>query len=80
LIPLALKGIKFRPLGAAAILRRNLLIYGVGGVCAHLSAKFDNLPNPAVIAKPGKVAGMIWIMKSFQVLVESALIADTDTC
>ena len=32
LIPLALKGIKFRPLGAAAMLRRNLLIYGLGGV------------------------------------------------
>ncbi len=32
LIPLALKGIQFRPLGAAAILRRNLLIYGLGGV------------------------------------------------
>jgi K+-transporting ATPase ATPase B chain len=32
LIPLALKGIAYRPLGAAAILRRNLLVYGVGGV------------------------------------------------
>jgi len=32
LIPLALKGIKFRPLGAAAVLRRNLLVYGLGGV------------------------------------------------
>jgi K+-transporting ATPase ATPase B chain len=32
LIPLALKGIKYRPVGAAALLRRNLLIYGVGGV------------------------------------------------
>jgi K+-transporting ATPase ATPase B chain len=32
LIPLALKGIAYKPLGAAAILRRNLLIYGVGGV------------------------------------------------
>jgi K+-transporting ATPase ATPase B chain len=32
LIPLALKGVKFRPLGAAAVLRRNLLIYGLGGV------------------------------------------------
>jgi K+-transporting ATPase ATPase B chain len=32
LIPLALKGVKFRPLGAAKILQRNLLIYGVGGV------------------------------------------------
>jgi potassium-transporting ATPase ATP-binding subunit len=32
LIPLALKGIKYRPIGAAALLRRNLFIYGVGGV------------------------------------------------
>jgi K+-transporting ATPase ATPase B chain len=34
LIPLALRGVKFRALGAAAILRRNLLIYGVGGIIA----------------------------------------------
>jgi K+-transporting ATPase ATPase B chain len=32
LIPLALKGITYKPLGAAAILRRNLLVYGLGGV------------------------------------------------
>ncbi len=32
LIPLALKGIAYRPVGAAALLRRNLLIYGVGGL------------------------------------------------
>jgi len=32
LIPLALKGVKFRPASAVSILRRNLLIYGVGGV------------------------------------------------
>ena len=32
LIPLALKGISYKPFGAAAILRRNLLIYGLGGV------------------------------------------------
>ncbi|HEY5040463.1 MAG TPA: potassium-transporting ATPase subunit KdpB [Verrucomicrobiae bacterium] len=32
LIPLALRGVKFRPLGAVEILRRNLLIYGVGGM------------------------------------------------
>jgi len=34
LIPLALKGVKFRPAPAVAILRRNLLIYGLGGVIA----------------------------------------------
>jgi K+-transporting ATPase ATPase B chain len=34
LIPLALRGVKYRPLGAAALLRRSLLIYGVGGVIA----------------------------------------------
>ncbi len=32
LIPLALRGVKFRPLGAAKILARNLLIYGLGGI------------------------------------------------
>ena len=32
LIPLALKGVRYRPVGAPAILRRNLLIYGVGGL------------------------------------------------
>ena len=32
LIPLALKGVKYRPLGAAMLLRRNMLIYGLGGI------------------------------------------------
>jgi len=32
LIPLALKGIAYRPVGAAAMLRRNLLVYGIGGL------------------------------------------------
>jgi K+-transporting ATPase ATPase B chain len=34
LIPLALRGVKYRPLGAATVLRRSLLVYGVGGVIA----------------------------------------------
>src|SRR3984957_9610539 len=34
LIPLALRGVRFRPSGAAAILRRNVFIYGVGGIIA----------------------------------------------
>jgi K+-transporting ATPase ATPase B chain len=32
LIPLALRGVVYRPLGAALLLRRNLLIYGLGGI------------------------------------------------
>ena len=32
LIPLALKGVRYRPIGAASLLRRNLLVYGLGGV------------------------------------------------
>jgi K+-transporting ATPase ATPase B chain len=32
LIPLALRGVRYRPLGAAAVLRRSLLVYGLGGV------------------------------------------------
>ena len=34
LIPLALKGVSYKPIGASALLRRNLLIYGLGGVIA----------------------------------------------
>ncbi|MDN5285295.1 MAG: potassium transporter KtrB [Mucilaginibacter sp.] len=34
LIPLALRGVEYKPIGASALLRRNLLIYGVGGVIA----------------------------------------------
>lgn len=34
LIPLALKGVAYKPIGASALLRRNLLIYGVGGLIA----------------------------------------------
>ena len=32
LIPLALKGVSYRPVGAAALLRRNLVVYGLGGL------------------------------------------------
>ncbi len=32
LVPLALKGVKYRAIGATALLRRNLLIYGLGGM------------------------------------------------
>ncbi len=31
-VPLALKGVAYRPVGAASMLRRNLLVYGVGGI------------------------------------------------
>jgi K+-transporting ATPase ATPase B chain len=34
LIPLALRGVKYRAIGASAVLRKNILIYGVGGLIA----------------------------------------------
>jgi K+-transporting ATPase ATPase B chain len=34
LVPLALRGVRYRPVGATALLRRNLLIYGLGGLVA----------------------------------------------
>jgi K+-transporting ATPase ATPase B chain len=34
LVPLALRGVRYRPAGATALLRRNLLIYGLGGLVA----------------------------------------------
>ena len=38
LVPLALKGVKYRPEPASKILRRNLLVYGVGGICVPFAA------------------------------------------
>jgi K+-transporting ATPase ATPase B chain len=44
LIPLALRGVKYRPMPAAKLLRRNLLIYGVGGIIVpFLGIKFIDL-------------------------------------
>jgi K+-transporting ATPase ATPase B chain len=34
LIPISLKGVSYRPIGASALLRRNLWIYGLGGIIA----------------------------------------------
>jgi K+-transporting ATPase ATPase B chain len=34
LVPLALRGVRYRPIGASALLRNNLLVYGVGGIIA----------------------------------------------
>ncbi|MCL5670512.1 MAG: potassium-transporting ATPase subunit B, partial [Acidobacteria bacterium] len=34
LVPLALRGVKYRPEGAASLLKRNLLVYGLGGILA----------------------------------------------
>jgi K+-transporting ATPase ATPase B chain len=34
LVPLALRGVQYRPVGATALLRRNLLVYGLGGLVA----------------------------------------------
>jgi K+-transporting ATPase ATPase B chain len=49
LIPLALRGVRYRAIGAAALLRRNLLIYGVGGIIApFIGIKFIDLLVTAV--------------------------------
>ncbi|WP_296226631.1 potassium-transporting ATPase subunit KdpB [Ralstonia sp. UBA689] len=52
LIPLALKGVKYRPLGAATLLRRNLLIYGLGGLL---------LPFPGIKVIDMFLAAMGWV-------------------
>jgi K+-transporting ATPase ATPase B chain len=38
LVPLALRGVRYRPAGATALLRRNLLVYGLGGLIAPFAA------------------------------------------
>ena len=46
LIPLALRGVRYRAVGAAALLRRNLLIYGLGGVVAPFVGIKADRPRP----------------------------------
>jgi K+-transporting ATPase ATPase B chain len=44
LIPLALKGVKYRPVSATTVLTRNLLIYGLGGILApFIGIKFIDM-------------------------------------
>ncbi len=52
LIPLALKGVKYRPLGAASLLRRNLLVYGLGGII---------LPFPCIKLIDMVIAASGWV-------------------
>ena len=46
LIPLALRGVTYRPVGAAAVLRRNLLIYGLGGIIVPFIGIKADRPDP----------------------------------
>jgi len=48
LIPLALKGVKYRAIGAAALLRTNLLVYGLGGLAVPFV--FIKLIDMALVA------------------------------
>ncbi len=52
LVPLALRGVKYRPLGAAELLRRNILIYGVGGIIVPFPGNLDSRPTSRIPA-PG---------------------------
>ena len=54
LIPLALRGVRYTPSSAAAMLRRNLLVYGVGGIIApFVGIKLIDLLSPSIPLDPG---------------------------
>ena len=54
LIPIALKGVTYRPVGASALLRRNLLYYGLGGVIApFIGIKLIDLAIDPLLALVG---------------------------
>ena len=53
LIPLALRGVRYRPTSAAQLLRRNLLIYGLGGVVTPV--RRDLPDRPARPPDPGNL-------------------------
>ena len=55
LIPIALKGVTYRPVGASALLRRNLLFYGLGGVIApFIGIKLIDLAIDPLLAFVGQ--------------------------
>ena len=54
LIPLALRGVQYRPMRAAALLRRNLLIYGVGGVIAPFPGIWADRPAAGLLLGIGR--------------------------
>ncbi len=56
LIPLALRGVRYRPASAADLLRRNLLVYGVGGLVAPFVG--IKLLDLVVSLRPGPVKGV----------------------
>ena len=56
LVPLALRGVKYRAIGATALLRRNLLIYGLGGMI--LPVRRDQADRPRRAQPPRRVASI----------------------
>ena len=59
LIPLALRGVKYRPANASQILSRNLTIYGLGGIIApvhrHLAHRPRRAPHPGLLSPQGEL-------------------------
>ena len=69
LIPLALKGVKYRALGAAALLRRNVLIYGLGGlIVPFIGIKVIDLLLGATVTRLRSCATMTSILRPALVL------------
>ena len=58
LVPLALRGVRYRPIGATMLLRRNLLIYGVGGLIAPVHR--DQAHRPRRPQPPRRVVHADW--------------------
>ena len=60
LVPLALRGVRYRPQSAAQMLRRNLLIYGIGGLVAPFPCiwAIDRILGLLHLASPAESRGL----------------------
>ena len=59
LIPLAMRGVRYRPVSASRLLRRNLAIYGVGGIVGTVRRHQDHRSRPRRPRHPGAGAGSL---------------------
>ena len=66
LVPLALRKVPYRPIGASAMLHKNLFVYGIGGMSApFVGIKLVGLSGRGAIRRRDRVAGAVLYLRAW---------------